>query len=264
MTSLPELRRVAEEAGPDHRDGGFSYFATPKVHAFVEKFRPSVVLSLLDRIEKAEAGLTLANEETDKANAIIDQLRLERDVRQKIQAQLDDRIEKAEANLAAETTRADDVALSVEQYGKENYDIGKREGREMVIQDLDAATGGDGEYRSSDIPERDIDEPAMQARIVRRFIDLRAALEKAEADREALAAWMILHGFATGHGDDVKSLLGELEWQMRERREKAEALLREALLVVKNKHVHTLPASDCTVCRLLDCIRAALREETKP
>ena len=37
------------------------------------------------------------------------------------------------------------------------------------------------------------------------------------AEREKLAAWMIKHGYATGHGDTVKDLLKELEWQIAER-----------------------------------------------
>jgi hypothetical protein len=36
--------------------------------------------------------------------------------------------------------------------------------------------------------------------------------------REQLAAWMIAHGFATGHGDTFEDLLKELEWQIAELR----------------------------------------------
>lgn len=36
-------------------------------------------------------------------------------------------------------------------------------------------------------------------------------------DREQLAAWMIDHGFTTGHGDTIDDLLSELSAQMRER-----------------------------------------------
>jgi hypothetical protein len=39
----------------------------------------------------------------------------------------------------------------------------------------------------------------------------------AAAEREKLAAWMIQRGFATGHGDTIKDLLKELEWQIEER-----------------------------------------------
>ena len=43
---------------------------------------------------------------------------------------------------------------------------------------------------------------------------------------EQLAAWMIHHGFATGHGDTFDDLLAELAWQIEElrgRKEKQEA-----------------------------------------
>ena len=36
--------------------------------------------------------------------------------------------------------------------------------------------------------------------------------EKATADRNKLAHWMMAHGYATGHGDTVEDLLKELEW----------------------------------------------------
>lgn len=33
---------------------------------------------------------------------------------------------------------------------------------------------------------------------------------------QVLAAWMIAQGFATGHGDNLGDLLGELAWQIEE------------------------------------------------
>lgn len=36
-------------------------------------------------------------------------------------------------------------------------------------------------------------------------------------DTEILADWMMANGYATGHGDDVAALVGELDWQHRER-----------------------------------------------
>jgi len=39
----------------------------------------------------------------------------------------------------------------------------------------------------------------------------------AAAEREKLAAWMIQRGYATGHGDTIKDLLRELDWQIEER-----------------------------------------------
>ncbi len=52
-----------------------------------------------------------------------------------------------------------------------------------------------------------------------------AALEEA---REQVAAFMILHGFATGHGDTLVDLLAEMGAQMKERRA---AALEEAAKV---------------------------------
>jgi hypothetical protein len=39
----------------------------------------------------------------------------------------------------------------------------------------------------------------------------------AKHEREKLAAWMMSQGYATGHGDTIKDLLKELEWQIDER-----------------------------------------------
>ena len=50
------------------------------------------------------------------------------------------------------------------------------------------------------------------APVFERFAALVAA-----AERERLAAWMMRQGYATGHGDTIKDLLKELEWQIEER-----------------------------------------------
>jgi len=36
------------------------------------------------------------------------------------------------------------------------------------------------------------------------------------AEREKVAQWMMIRGYATGHGDTTENLLTELEWQIRE------------------------------------------------
>lgn len=52
----------------------------------------------------------------------------------------------------------------------ECYDLGRRDGFEDAVQEIDVKTGGDGEYRWSDIPERSTPNPAaMIERIVARF-----------------------------------------------------------------------------------------------
>jgi hypothetical protein len=47
-------------------------------------------------------------------------------------------------------------------------------------------------------------------------LDRFAALVAA-AEREKVAAWMIDHDYATGHGDTIEDLLKELVWQIRVR-----------------------------------------------
>lgn len=54
------------------------------------------------------------------------------------------------------------------------------------------------------------------------------ALEDAEAIREQLAALMMRHSLATGHGDTAQDLLKQLDWQLAEREKDAE--LFEALV----------------------------------
>lgn len=43
------------------------------------------------------------------------------------------------------------------------------------------------------------------------------------APLERLAQWMIANSFATGHGDTFEELLSELEWQVRELRDRLAA-----------------------------------------
>jgi hypothetical protein len=54
----------------------------------------------------------------------------------------------------------------------------------------------------------------------------------AAAEREKLAAWMMRQGYATGHGDTIKDLLKELEWQIKER--EREAILDEWCMCVQS------------------------------
>ena len=72
-------------------------------------------------------------------------------------------------------------------------------------------------------------------RLVERFAKLVAA-----AERNKLAAWMIERGYATGHGDTIKDLLKELEWQIKEREREACAKVCDVLAV------HPEYASDIT------------------
>jgi hypothetical protein len=54
-------------------------------------------------------------------------------------------------------------------------------------------------------------------------VDARARAE----EREAVAAWIMSKGFATGHGDTTADLLNHLEWQIVEREREACAVLAE-------------------------------------
>jgi len=42
-----------------------------------------------------------------------------------------------------------------------------------------------------------------------------------EHEREAVANWIMVKGFATGHGDDIVNMLDELQWQVAEREREA-------------------------------------------
>lgn len=46
----------------------------------------------------------------------------------------------------------------------------------------------------------------------------RARNEGLEESREKLAAFMLKHSMATGHGETIEDLLSELEWQIKELR----------------------------------------------
>lgn len=59
---------------------------------------------------------------------------------------------------------------------EEAYDIGKRDGYGEAVQDLDLATGGDGEYKGS--PFGTVDVPAMKARIIERCTDAASDFER--------------------------------------------------------------------------------------
>lgn len=47
--------------------------------------------------------------------------------------------------------------------------------------------------------------------------------------RELLAAWMMANSYATGHGDTVEDLLGELDWQHKTRQSDLLACLQEII-----------------------------------
>ena len=73
---------------------------------------------------------------------------------------------------------------------------------------------------------------------VQRFAALVAA-----AERNKLAAWMMRQGYATGHGDTIKDLLKELEWQIKERERSACAKVVEDYCGAWNDEGYALAAA---------------------
>ena len=64
-------------------------------------------------------------------------------------------------------------------------------------------------------------------------------------DKEILAAWMIKHEYATGHGETMEDLLEEPKWQIKEQWERAAAAEREACLtILQNLRLSRLGVSD--------------------
>lgn len=51
----------------------------------------------------------------------------------------------------------------------EAYEIGLRDGYENAVQEIDIATGGDGEFKGSTFPGETVDVPVMRQRIVDRL-----------------------------------------------------------------------------------------------
>ena len=71
----------------------------------------------------------------------------------------------------------------------------------------------------------------------------RFAVLVAAAEREKVAAWMMSQGYATGHGDTIKDLLKELEWQIAEREREACAKVVEEYCGAWNDEGYALAAS---------------------
>lgn len=94
---------------------------------------------------------------------------------------------KAEKPTADFTTRGRAKTKSAEEDEEETYQIGVRDGYESAIQDLDIATGGDGEFRGSTIPGRAVDVPTMKARIIERCAPAAPTTGLADGEAEKLA-----------------------------------------------------------------------------
>lgn len=103
----------------------------------------------------------------------------------------------------AQTTKPSPSSTSAtasENAEDEAYELGKRDGYEEAVQDIDLATGGDGEFRGSALPGGTVDVPTMKARIISRicdaqsYADLRASggiFPEAYVSRTDESGWLI-------------------------------------------------------------------------
>lgn len=143
--------------------------------------------ALLRDVEHAEAQRDQALRERESAESERDQAEQAEHVLLEGNNVLRSERDQALRELGEATKRADEAerakneaALSVEQYGLELHKIGERDGREGALQTIDVATGGDGEYRWSDIQERSIcDGDAMQKKIIERFAQFKSERDAA-------------------------------------------------------------------------------------
>jgi hypothetical protein len=102
-------------------------------------------------------------------------------------------IKRAEAALRATHSPSEAEA-------DEAYEIGKRDGYELAVQELDLATGGDGEFKGSTFPGETVDVPVMKARIIERFVALSLPSDKTvELLREG---WRAAVAFIECHAAD--------------------------------------------------------------
>lgn len=66
------------------------------------------------------------------------------------------------------------------------YEIGKRDGYEQAVQDIDLLTGGDGEYRWSSLPQRNCpDAVSMKAAIHERYLELESGAKAVTVVRDS-------------------------------------------------------------------------------
>lgn len=82
---------------------------------------------------------------------------------------------------------------------------------------------------NEEIPSGLETDPEVSAK---RTAAMQQMTERSRSDREKLAAWMIEHGFATGHGDSIDDLLKELSWQVAELRDQIERFQTSARWLV--------------------------------
>jgi len=124
--------------------------------------------------------------------------------------------EDERAKIAAEAsqpTQSDDEA----------YDLGKRDGYEKAVQDIDMLTGGDGEYCYSTIEgERHCPNPdSMKARIAERFNSQPTQSDALREENERLRALLartvnLAEVYAEGTGTNFKEAMAEARAALQE------------------------------------------------
>jgi len=62
------------------------------------------------------------------------------------------------------------------------------------------------------------EEDSFEMLLAKAVLELKDRLSN---EREAVANWIMVKGFATGHGDDIVNMLDELQWQVAEREREA-------------------------------------------
>lgn len=90
-----------------------------------------------------------------------------------------------EGKLAVRVLAGVDALTKANEELRAEVELAKQEGVAETLQQIDCLTGGDGEYRLSTFPDRNCpDEDAMCKKIVARFDDLRATIDRLTKERD--------------------------------------------------------------------------------
>jgi hypothetical protein len=101
----------------------------------------------------------------------------------------------------------------------EAYALGKRDGYEEAIQELDEATGGDGEFKGSTFPGETVDVPVMRQRIIDRLAASPSSpasgvrVKATEADVERVARALAADELGMGDPPAVVESIVNHQWR---------------------------------------------------
>lgn len=127
------------------------------------------------------------------------------------------------------------------------YELGRRDGYELAVQDLDLATGGDGEFKGSTIPGETVDVPAMKARIIDRFAaNASAKARRARPPRPS-------GRFRSNYDGFTGEVVGEYETKQGEK----------GLVLQQDDQVICVPCSDCAkmASKIVDRVSGLVQDE---